>query len=57
MRVLWLEEPKDTRFEKLSGVDALGAANGEEFGAPEPCADIGVFRPDSWGGGVGRNAG
>jgi hypothetical protein len=45
--VLWLEDPKETRFEKLSGVDDLGAANGEDFGAPEPCADIGVFLPES----------
>ena len=52
-----MEEPKDTRFEKLSGVADFGGANGEGFGAPEPCAERGVFRPDSGGGGVGRKAG
>jgi hypothetical protein len=55
--VACLEEPKDTRFEKLSGVVDFGGANGEDLGAPEPCAERGVFRPDSGRGGVGRKAG
>jgi hypothetical protein len=39
-----LEEPKDTRFEKLSGVDDLGGA-GEDFSTAElwPDIDRGVF--------------
>ena len=59
MSVLALLEPKETKFEKLSGVDDFGGAKG--FGgalkAPEPWAERGVFRPKSWGGGVGRNVG
>ena len=45
--MLCFEEPKETRFEKLSGVAAFGGAKGEDLGAPEPWADRGVFLPDS----------
>jgi hypothetical protein len=55
VKVVVLEEPKDTRFEKLSGVEVFGGANG--FGAPEACAERGVLRPESWGGGVGLKVG
>lgn len=52
-----LEEPKETRLEKLSGVAVFGGAKGEGFGAPDAWFERGVVRPESWGGGVGRSVG
>jgi len=47
VRVFCFEDPKETKFEKLSGVDDLGGAKGETFGPVDPCADTGVLRPES----------
>lgn len=49
------EDPKDTRFEKESGVADFGGA--KVFEMPEAWFERGVFRPEDWGGGVGRRAG